>query len=198
MINQPYFIERLIMNSIQLVAKTITSSQGAKVTLNQLPSEVEKVSLKPTEIMSLVSSVTQSVLQGDNAKTTLESSIETFNKNALALHTGGVRLQDGRSKDKDTMVIRSQFMDETKTLAKNTAQKYYEWFMKVVNTGKPLKSFNDDSKSKKSKGANTEPKEIDTLIASLVNHPKFTKTFSVDAQLEIKEILIKAGYEVAL
>jgi hypothetical protein len=186
------------MNSIQLVTKTITSSTGAKVTLNQLPSEATKVSLKPTEIMGLVSNTTQSVLTGDKAKTELESSIETFNKNALALHTGGVRLQDGRSKDKDTMVIRTQFMDETKTLAKNTAQKYYEWFMKVVNTGKPLKSFNDDSKSKKSKGANTEPQDINEIIAKLFNHAKFGKTFSVDTQLELKTILEKAGYEVAL
>ena len=185
-------------NAIQLVTKTITSSTGAKVTLNQLPSEATKVSLKDVEIMSLVSSVTKSVLSGDTALNTLNTSIEDFNKNALMLHNGGVRLQDGRSKDKDTMVIRSQFLDELKSLKANTSQKYYEWFMKVVNSGKPLKSFNDDSKSKKSKGANTEPKGIDTILANLVNHPQFTKTFSTVCKDEIKSILIKAGYEVEL
>ena len=185
-------------NAINTVVKTLTSSQGAKVKHTQLKSEVEKVSLKPTEIMGLVSSVTKSVLSGDIALNTLNTSIEDFNKNALMLHNGGVRLQDGRSKDKDTMVIRSQFLDELKSLKANTSQKYYEWFMKVVNSGKPLKSFNDDSKSKKSKGANTEPKGIDTILANLVNHPQFTKTFSTVCKDEIKAILIKAGYEVEL
>lgn len=198
--NPPYFIERLIMNSnaINTITKTLTSSNGAKVTHTQLVSQTEIVSLKPTEIMGLISNVTKSVLNGDNALNTLATSIEQFNHNAIALHNGGVRLLDGRSKDKATQVIRSQFLDELKSLKANTSQKYYEWFMRVVNTGKPLKSFNDDSKKKSKKGADTEPKGIDSILASLVNHPAFSKTFSTEVKEELKAILVKAGYEVEL
>ena len=139
------------MNAIQTITKTLNTSNGAKVNHVQLVSETEIVSINATEIMGLVSNVTKSVLSGDNALNTLTTSIEQFNHNAIALHNGGVRLQDGRSKDKATQVIRSQFLDELKSLKANTSQKYYEWFMRVVNTGKPLKSFNDDSKKKSKK-----------------------------------------------
>jgi hypothetical protein len=186
------------MNAIQTITKTLNTSNGAKVNHVQLVSQTEIVSINATEIMGLVSNVTQSVLNGDNALNTLTTSIEQFNHNAIALHNGGVRLQDGRSKDKATQVIRSQFLDETKSLKANTSQKYYEWFMKVVNTGKPLKSFNDDSKKKSKKGADTEPKGIDAILASLVNHPAFSKTFSTELKDEMKTILVKAGYEVEL
>jgi hypothetical protein len=186
------------MNAINTITKTLTSSQGAKVIHTQLKSETEIVSINATEIMGLVSNVTQSVLNGDNALNTLVTSIEQFNHNAIALHNGGVRLQDGRSKDKATQVIRSQFLDELKSLKANTSQKYYEWFMKVVNTGKPLKSFNDDSKKKSKKGADVEPKGIDAILASLVNHPAFSKTFSTELKDEMKAVLVKAGYEVEL
>lgn len=200
-------------NAINTVTKTLTSSQGAKVIHTQLVSETEKVSLKTDEIMGLISDSTNSIKLNNNAEIEItkqeairKQALESFNKSAIGLHNGGVRLLDGRSKDKQTGVIRQQFLDELKTLKTSSAQKYYELFMSVVNSGKPVKSFNtglnvklDDSKtSKKKKGADTEPKDIDAIIASLVNHPKFSKTFSVDTQLEIKEILIKAGYEVEL
>ena len=125
--------------------------------------------------------------------------LEQFNHNAIALHNGGVRLQDGRSKDKATSVIRSQFLDEIKTLNSRTAQNYYQLFMKVVNSGKPVKSFNTESnKGKTKKGANTEPKSIDVILASLVNHPAFSKTLSKETQKEIQALLVEFDYEVCL
>ena len=186
-------------NAINTVVKTLVSSQGAKVKHTQLKSEVEKISINDMEIMGLVSNVTKSVLSGDNAINTIGTSIEQFNHNAIALHNGGVRLQDGRSKDKATSVIRAQFLDEIKTLNSRTAQNYYQLFMKVVNSGKPIKSFNTDSnKGKTKKGANTEPQDITEIIAKLFNHAKFGKTFSIDIQLELKAILEKSGYDVSL
>ena len=186
-------------NAINTVVKTLVSSQGAKVKHTQLKSEVEKVSINDMEIMGLVSNVTTSVLNGDNAINTIGTSIEQFNHNAIALHNGGVRLQDGRSKDKATNVIRSQFLDEIKTLNSRTAQNYYQLFMKVVNSGKPVKSFNTESnKGKTKKGANTEPKSIDVILANLVNHPAFSKTLSKESQNEIKAFLVEFDYDVSL
>ena len=200
-------------NAINTVVKTLTSSQGAKVKHTQLQSEVEKVSIDDMEIMDLVSNVTKSVLNGDNAINTISTSIEQFNHNAIVLHNGGVRLQDGRSKDKATSVIRSQFLEEIKTLRTRTAQNYYQLFMKVVNSGKPIKSFNTDSnkgntesnkgntesnKGKTKKGANTEPKSIDVILANLVNHPAFSKTLSKESQNEIKALLVEFDYDVSL
>ena len=186
-------------NAINTVVKTLTSAQGAKVKHTQLKSEVEKISINDMEIMELVSNVTTSVLAGDNAINTIGTSIEQFNHNAIALHNGGVRLQDGRSKDKATSVIRAQFLDEIKTLNSRTAQNYYQLFMKVVNSGKPDKSFNTDShKGKTKKGANTEPKSIDVILANLVNHPAFSKTLSKETQKEIQALLVEFDYEVCL
>ena len=190
---------QIMNNAINTVVKTITSSQGAKVKHTQLKSEVEKVSINDMEIMGLVSNVTKSVLNGDNALNTIGTSLEQFNHNAIALHNGGVRLQDGRSKDKATSVIRSQFLDEVKTLNSRTAQNYYQLFMKVVNSGKPIKSFNTESnKGKTKKGANTEPKSIDVILANLVNHPAFSKTLSKELQNEIKALLVEFDYDVSL
>jgi len=197
-------------NAINTVVKTLTSSQGAKVTHTQLKSEVEKVSLKDVEIMGLISDSTNSIKLNNNAEIEItkqeairKQALESFNKSATGLHNGGVRLLDGRSKDKQTSVIRQQFLDELKTLKTSSAQKYYELFMSVVNSGKPVKSFNtglnvklDDSKTnKKKKGADTS-KQIDIieLLADVYNNPKFEKTLSESTQLEIFEILNSNKY----
>jgi hypothetical protein len=198
-------------NAINTVTKTLTSSQGAKVTHTQLVSETEKVSLKDVEIMGLISDSTNSIKLNNNAEIEItkqeairKQALESFNKSALGLHSGGVRLLDGRSKDKQTSVIRTHFLDElSKAMKVSSAQKYYELFMSVVNSGKPVKSFNtglnvklDDSKtSKKKKGADTS-KQIDIieLLADVYNNPKFEKTLSESTQLEIFEILNSNKY----
>jgi argonaute-like protein implicated in RNA metabolism and viral defense len=185
------------VNPIALVTKTLTSSQGAKVVHTQLVSEANKVSLKDSEILCLVSDCTNALLVGVEAEAKLTNALENFNKGASSLHTGGVRLADGRSKDKQTQVIRQAFFDGL-TVADKTKQNYYEMFRNAVNSGKAIASFNYSSNAKKTgKGADTQPVDFEALLAKVINHPKFDKAFSHNTKLEFKDLL-KDKYDISI
>lgn len=175
-------------NLVQTVKQT---SQGATVkTTSATPS------LTPVEVLDLIATSATSCATGEKAKLEGESALKTFNDSAIKLHNGGVRLLDGRKKDPSSMAHRKAFLDQAQKdgLKEKTAQNYYEFFYKVVNTGKALASFHfKNDSAKKSKGEKSDTVEIfaNTLV-SAYNHPDFESALSVDAQNQIVEILKKA------
>ena len=175
-------------NSIGSMVETVKkTSTGATVkTVSAKPS------LTSVETLNLISASAIACASGETALSGLENALKDFNKNAINLHNGGVRLLDGRKKDPSTMANREAFLDQCKVsgLKPATAQNYYEQFFKVVNSGKELKAFNYKSNAKKN-GDKTETAILDILV-KLYNHSDFEKTLSDEAQNEIIEILTKA------
>jgi len=175
-------------NPIASMVETVQqTSAGATVkTTSASPS------LTSVEVLNLVTDSAIACATGEKAKIALAQSIEGFNKSAINLHNGGVRLLDGRKKDPSTMANRKAFLDQAEKsgLSTKTAQNYYELFFKVVNSGKAIKSFDFKTNAKKS-GEKTETAILDILV-KLYNHANFEKTLSDEAQIEITEILTKA------
>ena len=177
-------------NAIQQVTKTLTGSQGGKVKVTS-----DKPSLTKPEILGLVSEAGKAYIDCQGFTESAEKALEVFNSKAIALHSGGVRLVDGRSKDPQTAFVKQAFIDSLGNLAPKTKQNYYELFFKIVNTGKAITKFKPDSaKAKGSKGNQAKPVEILDLLAKVYNHAKFEKTFSADTVIEIRDILEKAKY----
>ena len=171
---------------VETVKKT---SQGATVKTTSA-----KPSLTAVETLNLITASASACSVGEKAKTEGETALKTFNTSALNLHNGGVRLLDGRKKDANSMANRKAFLDQCEKdgLASKTAQNYYELFFKTVNSGKELKTFHfqkDAKKSKTEKDATPEP--LANYLVAVYNHADFEKSFSVDAQNEIIEILKK-------
>jgi len=174
-----------IASMVETVKKT---SAGATVkTTSASPS------LTSVEVLNLVTDSAINCGSGEKAKVALAQSIEGFNKSAINLHNGGVRLLDGRKKDVSTMALRQAFFDqcEKSELKPKTAQNYYELFFKVVNSGKALKSFDFKTNAKKS-GDKVE-QEFAKVLAGLYNHSEF-ETLSDEAQTEITDLLMSANY----
>jgi hypothetical protein len=182
-------------NAIQQVTKTLTGSQGGKV---KIVAPV-KPSLTQPEILGLVVDAGKAYVECKTHSANAEKALTLFNEKALALHKGGVKLVDGRSKCKTTALVKSAFLDSLGSLAPKTKQNYYELFFKIVNDGKAITKFKPEgatkpetAKGKTAKGSQSKPVEILDLLAKVYNHPKFKKTLSADAVIEIRDILTKA------
>jgi hypothetical protein len=177
-------------NAIVALVETVkTTSQGAKVkTVSTSPS------LTATETLNLVTESAINCGSGESAKVLLAQSIEGFNKSAINLHNGGVRLLDGRKKDPSTMANRQAFLDqcEKSGLKPKTAQNYYELFFKVVNSGKAIKSFDFKTNAKKSGGEKPEVALAD-ILAKFYNHSEF-ESAPDEVQAWVNEVLVSANY----
>ena len=173
---------------VSLVETVKTTSQGATVKTTS-----SKPSLTAVETLNLVTASAVACASGDKAKVALGESLESFNKSAINLNQAGVRLLDGRKKDPSSMANRKAFLDqcEKSGLAPKTAQNYYELFFKVVNTGKPVKSFDFKTNAKKS-GDKTET-ALEDVLAKLYNHSGF-EGLSEELQNEVTELLAQAKY----
>jgi hypothetical protein len=153
-----------------------------------------KPTLTPTQVLDFITASASACSVGEKAKAQGETALKTFNTSALSLHNSGVRLLDGRKKDATTMASRKAFLDQCEKdgLASKTAQNYYELFFKTVNSGKELKTFHFQKDAKKSKTEkDSTPEPLANLLVAVYNHADFEKSFSVDAQNEIIEILKK-------
>lgn len=173
---------------VSLVETVKTTSQGATVKTTS-----SKPSITAVETLNLISASAIACASGDKAKVALGESLESFNKNAINLNQAGVRLLDGRKKDPSSMANRKAFLDqcEKSGLAPKTAQNYYELFFKVVNTGKPVKSF--DFKTNAKKTGDKVEQEFAKVLAGVYNHSSF-ESLSEDTQNEITELLVSANY----
>lgn len=173
---------------VSLVETVKTTSQGAKVKTTST-----KPSLTAVETLNLVTASAVACASGEKAKQEGADSLKTFNDSAINLNQGGVRLLDGRKKDPASQAHRKAFLDqcEKSGLASKTAQNYYELFFKVVNTGKPVKSFDFKTNAKKS-GDKVE-QDFAKVLASVYNHSGFDD-LSEDTQAEITELLTEAQY----
>lgn len=170
------------------IASMVKTSQGASVKVVS-----DKPSLSGNEILDQVIDSGKAILGYKQAGDTMASCLESLNKSIANLHNGGVRLQDGRSKDKQTLVIKTALMDSLGNLSKSYKQDIWEMYFKAVNSGKPLKGLNKSRNSDKgAKGQKTE-QGIINLIVKLYNNSEFEDTFSEEVQAEILDILKREG-----
>ena len=170
------------------IATMVKTSQGATV-----KTVSDKPSLSGSEILDLVQDSAKQVLAYKSASDSQVSALELLNQKIACLHNGGVRLQDGRSKDKQTLVIKTAFIDSLGNLSKSYKQDQWELFFKAVNSGKAIKTLNKSRNSGKgAKGQKTESAIVNILV-KLYNHPDFESTLSDDAQADILDILKREG-----
>ena len=145
--------------ALSTMAETLVNSQGGKVKHVPAP-KPEPVSLTDLELLDLVGRAGAQVISYAGADEVRVKALAEFNTVGKSLHSAGVVIADGRSKDKQTAVIKKAFLDSMPNLSKGYAQNCYELFRKVVNSGKEIKDFN---KSKTllmiEKQARLEPEE---------------------------------------
>lgn len=171
-----------------VIATMVKTSQGANVkTVSAKPS------LTGNEILDLVQDSGAQVLAYKQAGDNQVKALEILNAKVSAMHNGGVRLQDGRSKDKQTLVIKTAFIDSLGDLSKSYKQDIYEIFFKAVNSGKPIKTLNKSRNSGKGAKGQKGEQDIINLLVKLYNHSSFEDTLSEDAQAEITDILNREG-----
>ena len=170
------------------IATMVKTSPGATV-----KTVSDKPSLTGSEILDLVQDSAKQVLAYKSATDSQLGALELLNQKIACLHNGGVRLQDGRSKDKQTLVIKTAFIDSLGTLSKSYKQDQWELFFKAVNTGKAVKTLNKSRNS--GKGAKSEKVEgsIVNLLVKLYNHSEFEAMLSEEVQEEIIDILNREG-----
>lgn len=171
-----------------VIASMVKTSSGANVKVVSA-----NPSLSGNEILDLVMDSAKQVLAYKEAGDKQVSALEVLNQKIACLHNGGVRLQDGRSKDKQTLVIKTALMDSLGTLSKSYKQDIWELFFKAVNSGKALKGLNKSRNS--GKGAKTQKGEQDILniLVKLYNNSAFEDTLSEEVQAEITDILNREG-----
>ena len=175
-------------NQSNAIATMVKTTQGATVkTVSAKPS------LTGAEILDLTQDYAKGLLAYKSASDAQVSALEIINAKVSALHNGGVRLQDGRSKDKQTLVIKTAFIDSLGNLSKSYKQDQWELFFKAVNSGKAIKTLNKSrNKSGDAKGQKGE-QSIINLIVKLYNNSDFEETFSEEVQSEILDILKREG-----
>lgn len=171
-----------------VIANIVTTSQGAKVITKS-----DKPSLTGAEILDLVQDSGAQVLAYKQAGDNQVKALELLNQKVSAMHNGGVRLQDGRSKDKQTLVIKTAFIDSLGELSKSYKQDIYEIFFKAVNSGKAIKTLNKSRNSGKGAKGQKGEQDIINLLVKLYNNSAFEDTLSEDAQAEITDILNREG-----
>ena len=180
------------MNSqSNVIASLVKTSQGASVKVVS----ATKSSLTNAETLDLVHDYAKQVLAYKEAGDKQIGALEALNAKGLALHNGGVRIADGRSKYKATAVIKSALIDSLGNLSKSYKQDQWELFAKLVNSGKAIKTLNKSrNKSDKVKKEKEAPAFADVL-AKVYNHADFD-SLSLSTQDEIKDLLLEAGYEL--
>jgi hypothetical protein len=177
--------------SKSVIANIVTTSQGAKVKVTS-----DKPSLSGAEILDLTQDYAKGLIAYKEASDKQVSALELLNAKVSALHNGGVRLQDGRSKDKQTLVIKTAFIDSLGALSKSYKQDQWELFFKAVNSGKAIKTLNKSRNSGKDKvKKEKEAPAFADVLAKVYNHAEFD-TLSLATQDEIKDLLLEAGYEL--
>ena len=173
--------------AIETMVKT---SQGATVKVSS-----EKSSLTMTEMLDLVHGAGVQVIAYKGADDTKAKALETLNAKGLALHNGGTRLADGRSKDKQTATLKQAFIDSMGDLKPAYKQNCYELFAKLVNTGKAIKDLNK-SKNKAKNGESSDEPKFEGLLVKLECHSQLVE-FSDEFQAELRDKLAELGYEIA-
>ena len=179
------------MNTKQsnVIATMVKTSQGATVKVSS-----DKPSLTGAEILDLTQDYAKGLIAYKSAIDAQVSSLELLNTKVSALHSGGVRLLDGRSKDKQTLVIKTAFIDSLGNLSKSYKQDQWELFFKAVNSGKAIKTLNKSRNSDKVK-KEKDPVAFCDVLAKVYNHSDFD-SLSMTTQDEIKDLLLEAGYEL--
>jgi hypothetical protein len=172
--------------AIETMVKT---SQGATVKVTS-----DKSSLTMPEMLDLVADAGKQVSLYKGADDTKAKALETINAKGLALHNGGTRLADGRSKDKQTLTLKQAFLDSMGDLKPAYKQNCYELFAKLVNNGKAIKDLNK-SKNKAKNGEATES-PIENLFAKVYSHSGFDNQ-SEALKNAIIEALEKDGYDLS-
>jgi len=173
-----------------VIASLVKTSQGATVKVSS-----DKPSLTGSEILDLTQDYAKGLIAYKSANDAQVSALEMLNAKVSALHNGGVRLQDGRSKDKQTLVIKTAFIDSLGNLSKSYKQDQWELFFKAVNSGKAIKTLNKSRNSGDKAKKEKEPKPFADLVAPLYNHPDFDG-LSEATKNELMDILLEAGYEL--
>jgi hypothetical protein len=173
----------------KVIASLVTTSQGAKVKVVS-----DKPSLSGSEILDLTQDYAKGLIAYKEATDKQVSMLELINEKVACLHNGGVRLQDGRSKDKQTLVIKTAFIDSLGNLSKSYKQDQWELFFKAVNSGKAIKTLNKSRNSDKVK-KEKDPVDFASVLAKVYNHADFD-SLSMTTQDEIKDLLLEAGYEL--
>lgn len=170
------------------IATMVKTSQGATV-----KTVSDKPSLSGSEILDLVQDSAKYVLAYSKAGEAQVSALESLNQKIACLHNGGVRLQDGRSKDKQTLVIKTALIDSLEGKSKNYKQDIWELFFKAVNSGKALKTLNKSRNSGKgAKGQKTES-DIVNVAVKLFNNSALEDTFSPEFVEELTDYLKREG-----
>jgi hypothetical protein len=172
----------------KVISSIIKATSGATVKVVS-----DKPSLTSAETLDLVTDSAKQVLAYKSASDSQVSALEVLNQKIACLHNGGIRLQDGRSKDKQTLVIKSAFTDSLGSLSKSYKQDIWELFFKAVNSGKALKTLNKSRNA--GKGAKGEKVEgsILNILVKLYNHSEFENELSDEVQEEIIDILNREG-----
>lgn len=177
--------------SKSVIASIVKTSQGASVKV--IPA---KVSLSGSEILDMTADIGKYVMAYKQAGDSQVSALESLNKTIANMHNGGVVIQDGRSKDKQTLVIKTALLDSLGNLSKSYKQDIWELVSKAVNTGKPLKTLNKSRNSGKDKvKKEKDPVDFASVLAKVYNHADFD-SLSLSTQDEIKDLLLEAGYEL--
>jgi hypothetical protein len=180
---------KLKSNALSVVTTTLTS-QGAKVTTTS-----EKASLTMTEMLDLVHDAGFEVIAYKGADEVKVKALESLNTKGKALHNGGTRLADGRSKDKQTATLKQAFLDSMGDLKPSYKQNCYELFAKLVNTGKEIKDLNKTKNKAKNGEAKDEPK-FESLLVKLECHSQLVE-MSEEFQAELRDKLAELGYEIS-
>ena len=175
---------------------TLTSSQGAKVKQVSAP-VVDKpipVSLTALEVLDLVSKAGAQVISYAGADEVKTKALAEFNTVGKSLHNAGVVIKDGRSKDKQSAVIKKAFLDSMPNLKPAYAQNCFELFAKLVQTGKEIKDFNKS----KNKAKNGEVTEVlfENVLSKVYSHSEYS-TMSEEFQAMLEDKLLELGFELS-
>ena len=175
-------------NQSNAIATMVKTTQGATVKVTS-----EKPSLTGNEILDLVQDSAKQVIAYKQAGDNQVKALELLNAKVSALHNGGVRLQDGRSKDKQTLVIKTAFIDSLGELSKSYKQDQWELFFKAVNSGKAIKTLNKSrNKSGGAKGQKGEGELVNKAVA-FYNHSELAEKFSPEFVAELVDYLKAEG-----
>lgn len=172
------------------IATMVQTSQGANVKVVS-----DKPSLTMPEMLDLVHDAGLQVIAYKGADDTKAKALESINAKGLALHNGGTRLADGRSKDKQTATLKAAFIDSLGDLKPAYKQNVYELFAKLVNTGKPIKDLNK-SKNKAKNGEGKGEPSFEGLLVKLECHSQIGE-MSPEFIAELQDKLAELGYEIA-
>ena len=179
--------------ALSTMAETLVNSQGGKVKHVPAP-KPEPVSLTDLEILDLVGKAGAQVISYAGADEVKVKALAEFNTVGKSLHSAGVVIADGRSKDKQTAVIKKAFLDSMPNLSKGYAQNCYELFAKLVNSGKEIKDFN---KSKnKAKNGETVEALFENVLAKVYSHSEYS-TMPEEFQNMLEDKLTELGFELS-